>query len=569
MAPESKEKQVPPLRFAVMCNGTVFQQWQADALKQLKASGHELVLLIRDVRSDREIRTGKRKRPSRWRTGLFHYFEKRHFTPAAKNRVNLASDLEGIDSLPCTVEPQGYSEYFQIAEVEAIRTYDLDFILRFAFNIVRGDILNVARFGVWSFHHDDELKYRGGPAGFWEIFRGDPVSGALLQRLTEKLDGGTILKKGYLKTILHSYKGNLEQLLSVTSSWPAQVANEILIYPDDFNTASETQAPIYKVPGNFSMIRFLFILLKNRIKFYYKELVAAEVWNVGLIKKPIHEVALGDGQLKKSDITWLRQFANTKYLADPSGFLENGKLHIMAEDYNYRWQKANISEIIWDIKRNSFSVPIRIIEGDKHLSYPFIVEHDNNVYCVPESFRSANITLYRRNYSEEAFIEEKMLLDKVEAVDPTLFLYEGTWWLFFTIKKYSTTHLYVYYSKDLKGTYEPHRRNPVKIDICSARPAGTPFISGGILYRPAQDCSVTYGGRVVINQVLTLTKDEFKEKVVRIIDSVPGSPFDDGLHTISSVGNYTLIDGKRYRINRFFFMSQLREKLNKEHPANV
>jgi hypothetical protein len=67
----------------------------------------------------------------------------------------------------------------------------------------------------------------------------------------------------------------------------------------------------------------------------------------------------------------------------------------------------------------------------------------------------------------------------------------------------------------------------------------------------------------VINQVLRLTKDEFVEKTVRIIDSAPGSPFDDGLHTISRAGNYTLIDGKRYRINRFFFMSQLREKLNK------
>jgi hypothetical protein len=563
MAKETKEKRSKPLRFAVMCNGPVFQQWQADALKELKFHGHDLVLLIRDVRKGRELNAGSWILKKKWSMFLYHYLEKRYFTPKAKTLVNLEHELEGVDSLPCTVELQGYSEYFPTAEVEAIRTYDLDFILRFGFNIIRGDILNAARFGVWSFHHDDEMKYRGGPAGFWEIFNGDPVSGVILQRLTDKLDGGTILKKGYLKTIMHSYKGNLEQLYSVSSSWPAQVANEILIYPDEFSSSSQTTAPIYKVPGNYQMKQFLLKLFLNRIKFYYKELAAAEVWNVGLINKPIHEVALGTDKLKKSDITWLRQFANTKYLADPFGFMENGKLHIMAEDYNYRWQKANISEIIWDINRDSFSVPIRIIEGDKHLSYPYIIEHQNLVYCVPESFRSSNITLYRRNFSEEAFIEDQLLIDKVEAVDPTLFLYDDCWWMLFTIKKHSTTHLYIYYSKELKGKYEPHRRNPVKIDICSARPAGTPFIFEGNLYRPAQDCSVTYGGRVVINQVLRLTKDEFVEKTVRIIDSVPGSPFDDGLHTISRAGNYTLIDGKRYRINRFFFMSQLREKLNK------
>ncbi len=569
MVHETKEIKTSSLRYAVMCNGTVFQKWQADALKELKAHGHELVLLIKDARHERVVKTRSRLLAKDWRTSLFLFLEKRFFTPDAKGLVNLGDDLKGIDTLPCSVEKKGYSEYFREEEIEAIKTYSLDFVLRFGFNIIRGKILDAARFGVWSFHHDDELKYRGGPAGFWEIFHKDPVNGVLLQRLTHKLDGGVILKKGYLKTVSHSYRGNVQQLLSVGSSWPAWVADEILQYPSDFVSPSETIAPVYKIPGNWLVIRFLFKILRNRVNFYYKEFLAAEVWNVGLIRKPIHEVALGPDKLKKSDITWLRQFARTKYLADPSGFLENGKLHIMVEDYSYRREKANISEIIWDIKRDSFSVPIRIIEGDKHLSYPYIVEHQRMVYCIPEAFRSSNITLYRRNFSEEAFIEDRLMLDKIEAVDPTLFFHEGYWWLFFTVKQYSTTHLYIYYSNDLKGEYKPHRRNPVKIDIRSSRPAGTPFIFEGQLYRPAQDCSVTYGGRVVINQVIRLTKDEFDEKIVNVIDAVQGSPFNKGLHTISQVGDYTLIDGKRYRINRFFFMSQIREKLDKYYPENV
>ena len=40
------------------------------------------------------------------------------------------------------------------------------------------------------------------------------------------------------------------------------------------------------------------------------------------------------------------------------------------------------------------------------------------------------------------------------------------------------------------------------------RPAGPLFRSGGILYRPSQDCSFTYGHSVSINRVDALTEGE-------------------------------------------------------------
>ena len=38
------------------------------------------------------------------------------------------------------------------------------------------------------------------PPGFWEIHNGDPVTGVILQRLTETLDGGVVLHAGWFKT---------------------------------------------------------------------------------------------------------------------------------------------------------------------------------------------------------------------------------------------------------------------------------------------------------------------------------------------------------------------------------
>jgi hypothetical protein len=102
----------------------------------------------------------------------------------------------------------------------------------------------------------------------------------------------------------------------------------------------------------------------------------------------------------------------------------------------------------------------------------------------------------------------------------------------------------VWWADDLLGDWHPHASNPVKIDVRSARPAGTPFVHDGVLYRPAQDCSRSYGGGVAICRVDALTPTEFREEVVRVIRSMPNA-YRRGTHTLASIGDATLVDGKR------------------------
>jgi len=49
-------------------------------------------------------------------------------------------------------------------------------------------------------HHGDNDYYRGGPAYFWEVYERNPLSGAILQVLTEHLDAGMVLCKGQFAT---------------------------------------------------------------------------------------------------------------------------------------------------------------------------------------------------------------------------------------------------------------------------------------------------------------------------------------------------------------------------------
>ena len=50
---------------------------------------------------------------------------------------------------------------------DLIKSKNLDILFRRDFRILKGEILNSARFGIWSFHHGDNDHFRGLPPGFW------------------------------------------------------------------------------------------------------------------------------------------------------------------------------------------------------------------------------------------------------------------------------------------------------------------------------------------------------------------------------------------------------------------
>src|SRR5439155_21984126 len=95
------------------------------------------------------------------------------------------------------------------------------------------------------------------------------------------------------------------------------------------------------------------------------------------------------------------------------------------------------------------------------------------------------------------------LLDGVAAADPTLFRWEGRYWLAYTdVDRGPFDNLCLSYAERLQGPWHPHANNPVKVDHGSARPGGTPFLHEGRLYRPAQDCRLTYGRAVALNRIV-------------------------------------------------------------------
>ena len=94
----------------------------------------------------------------------------------------------------------GKSLAFDKDSIEKLRELKLDVLLRFNKRILKGEILNLNKFGILSLHLGDDMKYRGGPSGFWEVYNKEPNSGFIIQQLTENLDNGNLLFRGNIST---------------------------------------------------------------------------------------------------------------------------------------------------------------------------------------------------------------------------------------------------------------------------------------------------------------------------------------------------------------------------------
>lgn len=428
------------------------------------------------------------------------------------------------------------------ADVARVMAHRPDILVRFGFNILRGPVLEAPPLGIWSFHHGDEEQYRGGPACFWEFLHDAPVTGAMLQRLTDKLDGGRVLHKGWFPTIRHALPATVDTVLLGSAPWVARQCQRVL---HEGTVAAEgvpsrTHAPIYKYPTNGTFLRFAWSTLWRKLQFHWQELTRHEEWNIGVVDAPITAL-FKVKQLEQ--VEWMSLAPGT-FRADPFGWTDANGTHILHE--------------LWDQGRGTAVLQVLTASGPKakeehtcstpfrgHLSYPYTFQHEGRVYCVPESMADGRTVLFEVDTASATLREVVTLFDGPLA-DPTLFRYEGRWWLFGTRPPLTNVELVAYYAETLEGPYHPHALNPLKSDIRNARPAGTPFQLEGRWIRPAQDSSITYGGTMVFDRIDRLTPTAFEETEVHRIAPDPNARWNEGFHTVAALEGRTLVDGKRH-----------------------
>lgn len=285
----------------------------------------------------------------------------------------------------------------------------------------------------------------------------------------------------------------------------------------------------------------------------------ADVWRCGVAHAPMPEIVRRN-TLEGVRVDWLPAGRHLTFLADPFGLWRDGVLHMFAESYDYRNKHGTIEVIRFD---QHLGVLDRApcLEEPWHLSYPFVIEAEGSIWMLPEAHRSGQLTLYRA--TEFPLKWERVVTTGLNfaGIDASPVFFDGLWWMFHTPagtarSKLGTLHLA--FAERLQGPWKPHLANPVRIDLSSARPGGTPIMVDGVLHAPMQDCRRSYGGAIRMLRINRLTPTTFDAEVLPpMTPCADWAPFDKGLHTLSACGDVTLIDAKRFSGSPMRAMTEL------------
>ena len=241
------------------------------------------------------------------------------------------------------------------------------------------------------------------------------------------------------------------------------------------------------------------------------------------------------------------------WAADPHLIEFEGITYVFAEVYDRILRRGLIGySMISNEGASKWKIALRM---PHHLSYPHLIEYGGSVYMIPESYVANEIAVYRALSFPDKWEKVKVLKSDYCAVDSTL-LERGNESYLLTLRFDGDDEKLMLYSfKDGELTDDGYC---AVINDPNKRPAGHFFMTGGGLYRPAQDCTESYGCALNFYRVTKADTESYDEELIKKI-----SPADlqtdlgvtaDGLHTYNLNKKYEVIDLKEYETDLLFYI---------------
>lgn len=540
------------LRIGILIDNHLIPNWAAKMLEVINSSKHsKIVLIVKKKQSLKRKESFFYKFWKRRKIILYILFNKLD-SKLFKNSPDAfaLTDIKKIFKCPeIEVYPKEtkFSDTILSDDIKKIKQHNVDVFIRLGFRILRGEILNISKYGIWSYHHGDNNINRGGPAGVWEVLEKWDTTGVILQILSEDLDGGIVLDRSSSSTDKVSFSRNRNNYYWKALSMIPRKLDELyrLGENDFFDSINQEQAPflyynrLFKAPSNLTVLKSFVRIYIN--KFYSKitSLFFFEQWILLFKLEEKNKLSTSFFRFKKilppKDRFW----------ADPFIMEKNENYYIFIEELIYKENKGKISVIVMD-KNGNYSLPEVVLERDYHLSYPFLFEENDELYMIPETAQNKTIELFKCTEFPNKWEFCTNLMENVHAVDSTIIKKDNKYWLFCNIKENegASTHdeLFLFYSDSLfNQNWIPHHKNPIVSDVKKSRPAGNFFRLNNKLYRPSQNCGKRYGYGMSINEVRKLTESSYKENTVQYI--YPNwEKHIKATHTIANTGRLTVID---------------------------
>lgn len=439
---------------------------------------------------------------------------------------------------------------FSDQDAERIRAEHLDVVLDFGRRAIRGSAAGVAKYGVWAYQHSGDEASKG-LIGFWEVMEERPVTSSQLYAVSEQPGMEKVIYHSSGRTHPRSVRRNRTGALSKASAFTIRKLRDLY---EDGPAALEARSPDTAggtgsinrdrpLPTNREMLRLLSGLVSRYVASRLKHYVRTEQWFLAFSLQQSH--TSGGVPLRAPDRMTPILPPKDRFWADPFAVKREGGYYVFFEERPSVSKRGFLSVLEID-DTGLVGDPTKVLERDYHLSYPFVFDWDGHYFMVPESAANKTVELYRATQFPYRWELDCALLKEVNAVDATIHWFENRWWMFVNIAlpgASSCDELHIYHAESPRGPWLPHRRNPLKSDARNSRPAGRIFMHSGDLYRPAQDCSIRYGGSIIINKIVRLDLNGFDEVEVSTIlpDWLPNLV---ATHTINRVDRLTVMDAK-------------------------
>lgn len=407
---------------------------------------------------------------------------------------------------------------------------------------LRGGILTVARFGTLSINYGNDRIGRRGPPGFWEILLRSPTSEFCIQRLSDDPDGGPLLFRGSIRTLvpflLNQTALRAKAIFHLRRLIERIARSGALPLPEERHIRFGSP---YTLPSLGTQAAYIVTcswhVLRNPVRRFL--LGRHEHWGVAY--------AYGDWKslvmCRASRLT----APSNHFLADPFVIRENGADYCFVEDFDCRRSRASISA--YRLTESGAERLGEAISEPFHMSFPYLFRFGGKLYMCPETCQQREIRLYECVGFPLQWRLAKVLMSNVSAADTVIFPHGGKWWLFTNIDTLNSrdhsSELYIFHADNpLSGEWSPHPRNPVIVDATRARNGGI-VCERDSVYRISQTPGfLLYGRGFAVNRICRLDESEFAEE--RLYEVEPH--FSRGLHGthhLNSNGHVSVFDFSR------------------------
>ncbi|MEP6869835.1 MAG: hypothetical protein ABJA20_15110, partial [Novosphingobium sp.] len=275
---------------------------------------------------------------------------------------------------------------------------------------------------ILSWHHGDPEHFRGRPAGFWELLSGSQTIGQIVQIIGNKLDAGAVVAFAETRVIAHSWRATLIEAfrhspLLLGPALDNAIAGRSLVKP--------VSGKNYRLPSNVAVARLMFKLGAAKLRRAVYGAFFEKRWRVSLapIAAGTAEAILSGATALPGESQWHSPAIprGCTFIADP--FFTADGASVLVEALSARSGRGEI----YRIDRETST---RVSRDSGHHSYPALVRHDGEHFCVPEIAQWSAPAAFRLSPDGWERVADLDIEGSPRLIDPTFLRHDGRLWLF-------------------------------------------------------------------------------------------------------------------------------------------